>query len=147
MNANTLRIALATALIAGSSLVGVAHAGTVTTLEAVQVRPSADQLAQQIVERNSTIPTLPAVQVRPSADQLAELGAPRITTLAAVQVRPSAEQRASVLTRGTADTQVASQAAATFGALVGQVIVKLPVPHLQPSPSELEALIGASIGR
>ncbi len=67
-------------------------------------------------------------------------------TLASVQVRPSAEQRAE-FDRGTAS--VASADAGNEGealvALIGQVIVTLPVPHLQPSPAQLEALIGNMI--
>ncbi|MCC4585636.1 hypothetical protein JWH11_10635 [Xanthomonas melonis] len=150
MNTQTLRLALSAALIAGSSLAGFAQAGTLTTLDTVQVRPSADQIAQQTLERNSDIRTLAAVQVRPSAEQLAalaaELAGPRVVTLAAVQVRPSAEQRAeSIVHSAAATAQAASgQAAAVIGALVGEVIVQLPVPQLQPSPVELEALISAA---
>ncbi|MFO3706144.1 hypothetical protein ACI6Q5_14505 [Xanthomonas codiaei] len=124
MNAQTLRIALSAALLAGTSLAGFAQAATVTTLDTVQVRPAADQIAQQTLERNSDI-----------------------RTLAAVQVRPSAEQRAELVVRSSAATAQAasSQAAAAIGALMGQVIVNLPVPQLQPSPAELEALVGAAI--
>ena len=50
-----------------------AHASTITTLETVQVRPSAEQLAQREYERNSSIPTLASVEVRPSLEQWAEL--------------------------------------------------------------------------
>lgn len=70
-------------------------AAQITTLETVQVRPSADQIAQRNVEQTSGIATLAAVQVRPSAEQIAQRDAELssgITTLAAVQVRPSAEQ-------------------------------------------------------
>ncbi|MDV0440165.1 hypothetical protein [Xanthomonas sacchari] len=70
-------------------------AAQITTLETVQVRPSADQIAQRNVEQTSSIATLAAVQVRPSAEQIAQRDAELssgITTLAAVQVRPSAEQ-------------------------------------------------------
>ncbi|WP_295943890.1 hypothetical protein [uncultured Xanthomonas sp.] len=70
-------------------------AAQITTLETVQVRPSADQIAQRNVEQTSGIATLAAVQVRPSAEQIAQRDAElssRIATLAAVQVRPSAEQ-------------------------------------------------------
>ncbi|WP_371184076.1 hypothetical protein [Xanthomonas sacchari] len=70
-------------------------AAQITTLETVQVRPSADQIAQRNVEQTSGIATLAAVQVRPSAEQIAQRDAEQssgITTLAAVQVRPSAEQ-------------------------------------------------------
>ncbi|PPU78475.1 MULTISPECIES: hypothetical protein [Xanthomonas] len=151
MNAQTLRLALSAALIAAASLSGAAQASNLTTLDAVQVRPSADQVTQQTLERASTIRTLAAVQVRPSTEQLAalatEAAGPRVVTLAAVQVRPSAGQRAESIGYRTATTQVtAGRAAATIGALVGEAIVKLPVPQLQPSPVELEALIGAATG-
>ncbi|WP_115046298.1 hypothetical protein [Xanthomonas arboricola] len=151
MNTQTLRIALSAALFAGTSLAGFAQAASLTTLDTVQVRPSADQIARQTLERNSAIRTLAAVQVRPSADQLAalaaELAGPRVVTLAAVQVRPSADQRAERVTRSTAATAqgTSGQAAAAIGALMGQVIVNLPVPQLQPAPVELEALVNAAI--
>ncbi|RBE45319.1 hypothetical protein BRL78_17980, partial [Xanthomonas oryzae pv. oryzae] len=94
MKTQTLRIALSAALFAGATLAGLAQAASLTTLEPVQVRPAADQIAQQTLERNSDIRTLTAVQVRPWAEQLAALAAEqakqRIVTLAAVQVRPSA---------------------------------------------------------
>lgn len=92
MKTQTLRIALSAALFAGATLAGLAQAASLTTLEPVQVRPAADQIAQQTLERNSDIRTLTAVQVRPWAEQLAALAAEqakqRIVTLAAVQVRP-----------------------------------------------------------
>lgn len=72
-------------------------AAPIATLATVQVRPSADQIAQRAAEQASGIATLAAVQVRPSAEQIAQRAAElssHITTLAAVQVRPSAEQRA-----------------------------------------------------
>ncbi|TQU14076.1 hypothetical protein, partial [Xanthomonas perforans] len=106
MKTQTLRIALSTALFAGATLAGFAQAASLTTLDTVQVRPAADQIAQQTLERNSAIRTLTAVQVRPSAEQVAALAAeqagPRIVTLAAVQVRPSAEQRADLVVRSAA---------------------------------------------
>ncbi|GAE61956.1 hypothetical protein XPN_3862 [Xanthomonas arboricola pv. pruni MAFF 301427] len=71
MKTQTLRIALSAALFAGTALAGFAQAASLTTLDTVQVRPSADQIAQQALERSSDIPTLAAVQVRPSAEQLA----------------------------------------------------------------------------
>ncbi|UKA40675.1 hypothetical protein [Xanthomonas campestris] len=152
MTTKTLRIALAAALIAGASFAN-AHAASLTTLDTVQVRPAADQTAQQTLERSSGIRTLTAVQVRPSTEQLAALAAeqagPRIVTLAAVQVRPTAEQRADLLVHTAAATaQTATgHAAAALGALVGQVIVNLPVPQLQPTPVELEALVSATLGQ
>ncbi|MBB6368715.1 hypothetical protein FHR56_003896 [Xanthomonas sacchari] len=69
----------------------------IATLDTLQVRPSAEQIAQRNVEQTSGIATLPAVQVRPSAEQIAQREAElssHIATLAAVQVRPSAEQLA-----------------------------------------------------
>lgn len=152
MKTQTLRIALSAALLAGTALAGFAQAATLTTLDTVQVRPAADQIAQQTLERSSDIRTLSAVQVRPSAEQLAALAAeqagPRIVTLATVQVRPSAEQRADLVVRSTAASAhtASGQAAAAIGALMGQVIVNLPVPQLQPSPVELEALVNATLG-
>ncbi|PPV05603.1 hypothetical protein XBLMG947_3285 [Xanthomonas bromi] len=151
MNTQTLRIALSTALFAGATLAGFAQAANLTTLETVQVRPAADQIAQQTLERNSDIRTLAAVQVRPSAEQLADLTAeqagPRIVTLAAVQVRPSAEQRADLVVRSAAASAqtASSQAAGAIGALMGRVLVNLPAPTLQPSPAEMEALVNAAI--
>lgn len=85
------------------------------------------------------------------AEQLAALAAEqakqRIVTLAAVQVRPSAEQRADLVVRSAAASAQtpSSQAAGAIGALMGQVIVNLPAPKLQPSPAELEALVNAAI--
>ncbi|ACD57235.1 hypothetical protein WKH86_19820 [Xanthomonas oryzae pv. oryzae] len=151
MKTQTLRIALSAALFAGATLAGLAQAASLTTLEPVQVRPAADQIAQQTLERNSDIRTLTAVQVRPWAEQLAALAAEqakqRIVTLAAVQVRPSAEQRADLVVRSAAASAqtASSQAAGAIGALMGQVIVNLPAPKLQPSPAELEALVNAAI--
>ncbi|KOR39815.1 hypothetical protein ADT25_20935 [Xanthomonas oryzae] len=148
MKTQTLRIALSAALFAGATLAGLAHAASLTSLETVQVRPAADQIARHTLERNSDIRTLAAVQVRPSAEQLAAGQAgQRIVTLAAVQVRPSAEQRADLVVRSAvASAQTASsRAAGAMGALMGQVIVNLPAPKLQPSPAELEALVNAAI--
>lgn len=146
---NTKSLSFAIALAAGSLFGSMsAQAANLTTLDAVQVRPSADQLAQREHELHSDIPTLSAVQVRPTVGQILELQAEqaaqdRVVTLASVQVRPSAEQRAE-LDRGTAS--IADAEAGTEGkalaALIGQVIINLPVPHLQPSPAQLEALIG-----
>ena len=72
-----------------------------------------------------------------------------IQTLATVQVRPTAEQRADLLVHTAAATAQAAtgHAAAALGALVGQVIVNLPVPQLQPTPVELEALVSATLGQ
>jgi hypothetical protein len=67
-----------------------------TTLATVQVRPSAEQIAQRTFERNSGIATLASVQVRPSAEQIAQRDAEqatrqRVVTLATLQVRPNAD--------------------------------------------------------
>ena len=71
MNAKTIAIAIA--LIAGTAVVSSVQASeSIKTLSTVQVRPAADQLAQQAWEQASGIPTLATVEVRPSADQLAE---------------------------------------------------------------------------
>ena len=71
MNAKTIAIAIA--LIAGTAVVSSVQASeSIQTLATVQVRPAADQLAQQAWEQASGIPTLATVEVRPSADQLAE---------------------------------------------------------------------------
>ena len=104
MNAKTIAIAIA--LIAGTAVVSSVQASeSIKTLSTVQVRPAADQLAQQAWEQASGIPTLATVEVRPSADQLAErngyVAAPvaaamPITTLASVEVRPSTEQRVAL---------------------------------------------------
>ncbi|HVJ38669.1 MAG TPA: hypothetical protein VM687_12805 [Stenotrophomonas sp.] len=147
MNTKTLSFAIA---LAAGSLFGSmsAQAANPTTLDTVQVRPSAEQLAQQEYELHSDIPTLSAVQVRPTVGQILELQAERaaqdrVLTLASVQVRPSAEQRAE-FDRGTASVANADAGneSDVLVALIGQVIVNLPVPHLQPSPAQLEALIG-----
>ncbi|HYG07553.1 MAG TPA: hypothetical protein VD865_14255 [Stenotrophomonas sp.] len=149
---NTKSLSVAIALAAGSVFGSMsAQASTLTTLDTVQVRPSNEQLAQREHELNSDIPTLSSVQVRPTVGQILELqaeqaAAQRVVTLASVQVRPSAEQLAEL---DRAATPVASanagNAAETVVALLGQVIVNLPVPHLQPSPVQLEALVGGLV--
>ncbi|MFC6840559.1 hypothetical protein [Xanthomonas theicola] len=126
-------------------------APAIATLDTVQVRPSAEQVAQRVVERDSGIATLAAVQVRPSAAQLAQRDAElagRIATLAAVQVRPSADQVAqrdaeratgrrvvtlvTVQVRPSADTQRALAIGSVVdGALDGTML------QLQPSLQRL----------
>jgi len=144
---NTKSLSAALALAAGSVFASMsANAAPIATLDTVQVRPSVEQLVQQEHERTSPIATLAAVQVRPSAEQIAEYEAEqaasqRVTTLATVQVRPSAEQRDALL--ADAGSARSHNVGAEAAALLGQVIVNLPVPHLRPSPSDLEALIGA----
>lgn len=114
MNAKTLAFAIAIA--AGSAFAGSAQASDITTLETVQVRPSADQLAQAAHEHSSDIPTLAVVQVRPTVGQIVEL---------------MAEQAA---TRLAANTPVA------IGANVGQWIVSLPAVNVRPDVQQVQAL-------
>lgn len=136
-------------------------APTITTLDSVQVRPSAEQIAQRSFERNSGIATLAAVQVRPSAEQLAQRDAElssRIATLAAVQVRPSAEQiaqrdteqatnqrvvtLAAVQVRPSADTQsVFAIGTVVSGALDSAML------QLQPSLQNLSQDLTTSLAR
>ena len=95
-------------------LAAPAIAAPTATLDSVQVRPSAEQIAQRTFERNSGIATLTAVQVRPSAEQLAQRDAElssRIATLASVQVRPSAEQIAQRATEQATSPRVVTLAA------------------------------------
>jgi len=107
MNTKTLAIAIAFA--AGSAFASsVQAAPAIVTLDTVQVRPSADQIAQAEVERTSDIPTLAVVEVRPTAGLIAEYRAElaanrRVTTLAAVEVRPTAEQRQALAAEQTND--------------------------------------------
>ncbi|GAE55300.1 hypothetical protein XPR_1935, partial [Xanthomonas arboricola pv. pruni MAFF 301420] len=125
---------------------------SLTTLDTVQVRPSADQIAQAGAGAQQRHP-YPGRRAGASVGRAAgcalaaEQAGPRILTLAAVQVRPSADQRADLVTRNAAASaqSTSGQAAAAIGALMGQVIVNLPVPQLQPSPVELEALVNAAI--
>ena len=145
---NTKILAIAIALIAGTAVVSpVQAAPSISTLQTVQVRPDAEQLAQQAWERSSRIPTLAAVQVRPSADQLAEINgqaiaasaAMPVTTLAAVEVRPSLEQKVALAAELQAERYtVALPNAAT--AFANNVIVNLPVVHVRPTQADLQAL-------
>mgnify|MGYP006189043475 CR=1 FL=1 len=121
---NTKTLAIAIALAAGSAFASsVQAAPAIVTLDTVQVRPSADQIAQAEVERTSSIPTLAVVEVRPTAgliaDYRAELAANRrVTTLAAVEVRPTAEQRQALAAEQTRDrgyVATFTAAAALFG--------------------------------
>jgi hypothetical protein len=95
-------------------LAAPAIAAPTATLDSLQVRPSAEQIAQRTFERNSGIATLAAVQVRPSAEQLAQRDAElssRIATLASVQVRPSVEQIAQRDTEQATSQRVVTLAA------------------------------------
>ncbi|SSM89763.1 Uncharacterised protein [Acinetobacter baumannii] len=150
MNAKTIAIAIA--LIAGTAVVSSVQASeSIKTLSTVQVRPAADQLAQQAQqawEQASGIPTLATVEVRPSADQLAErsgyVAAPvaaamPITTLASVEVRPSLEQRVALAAELEAQRYAATLAAAATS-VANQVIVNLPALQVRPSAADLQAL-------
>lgn len=144
---NTKTIAIAIALIAGTAVVSsVQAASSLPTLDTVQVRPDAEQLAQQAWEAASSIPTLAAVQVRPDATLLAGAAAPEataaaapITTLAAVQVRPSLEQRIALVAELEAE-RYAAQLANTALGMAGNVVVNLPVLHVRPSTAQVQAL-------
>uniref|UniRef100_A0A914YDL9 Uncharacterized protein n=1 Tax=Panagrolaimus superbus TaxID=310955 RepID=A0A914YDL9_9BILA len=146
---NTKTIAIAIALIAGTAVVSSVQASeSIKTLSTVQVRPAADQLAQQAWEQASGIPTLATVEVRPSADQLAErsgyVAAPvaaamPITTLASVEVRPSLEQRVALAAELEAQRYAATLAAAATN-VANSVIVNLPALQVRPSAADLQAL-------
>ncbi len=112
MNAKSFAIALAIA----AGFAASAHAGDIVTLETVQVRPSADQLAQAEHERTSAIPTLSAVQVRPTVGQIVEL---------------AAEQAAA---------QLAAYTPAALGTSVGQWMVSLPAITVRPDAQQVQAL-------
>ncbi len=111
MNAKSLAFAIA--LVAGTGFASSVQASDIITLETVQVRPSADQLAQAAHEATSTIPTLAAVQVRPTVGQIVEL---------------MAEQAA---TRFAAATPVAS---------VANWVVSLPAITVRPDVQQVQAL-------
>ena len=113
---NTKSIVIALAIAAGTSFAGATQAADITTLETVQVRPSADQLAQAERERSSTIPTLSMVQVRPSVGQIVEL---------------AAEQAAM---------QLVASSAMGIGASVGQWVVSLPAITVRPDAQQVQAL-------
>ena len=143
---NTKTIAIAIALAAGSAFVSNVHAASaITTLQTVQVRPSADQLAQAEVERTSSIPTLALVEVRPTAGQIAEYRAEladsrRVTTLAAVEVRPTAEQREALAAeQNDRSTDYMGALASAAGTIARDVIINLPTLQVRPSPNDLQA--------
>lgn len=146
MNTKIIAIALA----AGTAFASNVHAASaIPTLDTVQVRPSADQLAQADVERNSAIPTLAVVEVRPGAGMIADYrtelaGSNRVTTLAAVQVRPTAEQVQTLVAEQANDRGYVATLAATATAVAAsaarEVIINLPALQVRPSPSDLQAL-------
>lgn len=111
MNAKSLAFAIA--LIAGTGFASTVQASDIVTLDTVQVRPSADQLAQAQLEATSSIPTLAAVQVRPTVGQIVEL---------------MAEQAASQL------------AAATPIVSVANWVVSLPAVTVRPDVQQVQAL-------
>lgn len=141
MNTKTLAIALA--LAAGTAFASNVQAAAITTLDTVQVRPSADQIAQGELERNSAIPTLSLVEVRPGAgliaDYRADLAAGHITTLAAIDVRPTAEQRLALAAEQASRRYVATLTAAAT-AVAHEVIINLPALQVRPSAADVQAL-------
>jgi hypothetical protein len=143
---NTKTLAIAIALAAGSAFVSNVHAASaITTLDAVQVRPSADQIAQADVERTSAIPTLALVEVRPGAGQIAEYrnalaDSRRVTTLASVEVRPSVEQREALAAEQNDRRDYVSALTAAATAVARDVIINLPTLQVRPSPNDLQAL-------
>jgi len=115
MNAKTIAIAIA--LIAGTAVVSSVQASeSIKTLSTVQVRPAADQLAQQAWEQASGIPTL-----------------------ATVEVRPSLEQRVALAAELEAQRYAATLAAAATN-VAHSVIVNLPALQVRPSAADLQAL-------
>lgn len=114
MNAKSLAFAIA--LVAGTGFASNVQASDIVTLETVQVRPSADQLAQAEHERSSAIPTLSSVQVRPTAGQIVEL---------------AAEQAAA---------QLAAHTPVAIGASIGQWMVSLPAITVRPDAQQAQAL-------
>ena len=142
---NTKTLAIAIALAAGSAFASNVQAASITTLETVQVRPSADQIDQAEVERNSAIPTLALVEVRPTAgliaDDRAELaGSRHVTTLASVEVRPTAEQRQALAAEQVNGRDYVATLTAAATAVAHDVIVNLPALQVRPSAADLQAL-------
>ena len=114
MNAKSLAFAIA--LVAGTGFASNVQASDIVTLETVQVRPSADQLAQAQHEATSSVPTLAAVQVRPTVGQIVEL---------------MAEQTAS---------QLASATPVAIGTRAGHWMVSLPAITVRPDVQQVQAL-------
>lgn len=141
---NTKSIAIAIALAAGTAFAASVQASDIPTLETVQVRPSADQLAQAERERTSAIPTLSAVQVRPTAGQIAErnaelAAAQPMVTLAAIQVRPTREQRDALAAETAHDNRVHATTLAMATAL-GHWVVAVPALRIRPGSLSLQSL-------
>ena len=148
MNAKSFAIAIALAAGLGST---AQASERLVTLDAVQVRPSAEQIAQQQHELNSTIPTLAVVQVRPTVGQVVEFNAEQaaraVVTLAAVEVRPSAEQRQALAAEAGVQDDT-SVAAAAVAAAMAQLATSLPA--IRPVPVQLQGLaidVAASLTR
>lgn len=151
MNTKSLSAALLIAIAASATLFS-AQASDIATLDTVQVRPSAEQIAQRDAEAASGIRTLATVTVRPSAEQVAQSNAEqamqrKVVTLAAVTVRPSLEQIAERDQDNATATAFASNRArftdeaVTMAAnLIGAAIVTLPTVQVRPSASDLAAL-------
>ncbi len=143
---NTKTLAIAIALVAGSAFASsVQAAPAIVTFDTVQVRPSADQIAQAEVERTSSIPTLAVVEVRPTAGMIADYRAEltanrRVTTLAAVEVRPTAEQRQALAAEQTRDRGYVATFTAAATAVANEVIINLPTLQVRPSAADLQAL-------
>ncbi len=113
MNAKSFAIALA---FATTGFAASAQAMDIATLDTVQVRPSAEQLAQADHERGSAIPTLSVVQVRPTVGQIVEL---------------AAEQAA---------VQMVANSPLALGASVGQWVVSLPAITVRPDAQQVQVL-------
>jgi len=115
---NTKTLAIAIALAAGSAFASsVQAAPAIVTFDTVQVRPSADQIAQAEVERTSSIPTL-----------------------AVVEVRPTAEQRQALAAEQTHDRGYVATFTAAATAVANEVIINLPTLQVRPSAADLQAL-------
>lgn len=161
MNTQSLSVALATALAAGSlfSPAAAAQSAAIVDLTTVQVRPSADQLAQLEREAASGIVTLPGITVRPDPALLRQIAAEqaareRIVTLATVEVRPSAEQRAE---RAAMSAQAVTASAAVSREPVAhadgmsrafraaEAIIGLPALDLRPVLGDLKALSSMAV--
>lgn len=140
---NTHSLALALALAAGTTFAANAQAAPITTLETVQVRPAAEQIAQQQYEANSGIITLSAVQVRPSVGQIVERdnasAAQQVMTLASIEVRPSPEQRATLAAEISQGSAYVAASSAVVNA-IGQWVITLPTLQVRPSALDVQSL-------
>ncbi len=112
------------------------NAARVVSLPAVQVRPSAEQVAWHQAQQQ--VVTLATVQVRPSLAQRAQREA--VVTLATVQVRPSAAQVAA-LRLATAEASPRASAAQWAQRMLEAALVKLPTADLELTTGGLQRLI------